>query len=213
MGITLPSESNVTIERFAPAAWELIKELVGGAQALCGPVPTWSDGFVAMPPDARPWRAPSVDAFGWHIDGDQEERRTIDSASVGLIAYSLWSDVPPRGGGTFFAPGALPALARRLAAAPSGMRKSSLPYLEALAESDPDWFELTGPTGTVLITHPLMIHAASVNASRRLRLLSVRTLGLVRRLDLRGPGVKTPLELATLRALSRARPRRRSNRA
>lgn len=207
LGVTLPHENGFPLRDLSPAAYDLVVRLVGGEERLGEGVLSVSDGFVVAPPDPRPWIAPNAVDFGWHIDGDGEALRTIDSPEVGLILYALWSDTAPRGGGTFFAPGALPALARHLFLSPQGRRKSDLPYELCLraAKPDPGYFEMTGKAGTMLVTHSLMIHAASRNSSAKPRLLSARTVPLRLPLKLEGVGGgSTPLERATLRALEKA---------
>lgn len=211
MGVTLSAEKSFTIDEFSPRAWDLICRLVGGRERLAeDSFLSWSDAMVIAPPKTSPWLAPAVDGFSWHVDGAQEERRRLDSPSIGLITYLLWDDVAPRGGGTFFAPGALPPLARFLAARPRGVRKVLLPCRDFLTQAPPDFFEFTGKAGTVLITHSLMIHAPSRNASARPRLLGVRGVPLKAPLDLDAPASRrSPVEAATLAALARTPARRR----
>jgi hypothetical protein len=199
LGTTLPHETSFPLAELAPAALEAIHALAGGPERLAGPAPSFSDGFVVAPPGAKKWRAPDPYRFGWHVDGAMDAMRRPESAEVGLVLYGLWSDVKPKGGGTFFAPGATPRLARLLDSRKDGWRKSDLPYeLCLLAAKDPGYFELTGPVGTVLITHPLLLHAASWNASKTPRLLSPRIVALKEPMRLgRWRADMTPLERAT----------------
>ena len=58
-------------------------------------------------------------SVGWHKDGDFF-RHFLDSPEQGLLTFVLWSDIEPRGGGTFVAADSVPVVARTLAAAPGG---------------------------------------------------------------------------------------------
>lgn len=207
LGDTLPPQTSLLLRDFAPAAQELVTALAGGEGNLQD-LPSWTDGFVVMPPSSVPWREPALDGFGWHIDGGFDAPRRLDSAEVGLGVYAVWNEVRPRGGGTFFAPGALPALARFLAEKPDGVPKADIPMARLMRESDPAYFEYSGPAGTVLVAHSLIPHAASWNASKTHRLLSVRAVPFARPLDIFGAGPKTPVEAATLRALEKSGLRR-----
>lgn len=199
----VPSTTGLRVADFAPEAWELIAALAGGEGAIeGGAAHTWSDGFVIAAPRADRWLPPSRDHFGWHVDGPADGVYRLDSKEVGLVVYSLWSEVKPRGGGTFLAPGALPGLARHLAARPRGVSKHDLPARDLLDAADPKYMEFSGKIGSVLVTHPLMLHAASYNASAAPRVMGVRVVPLTRRPDHRRGS--SPLERATRRALAEA---------
>lgn len=200
--VCVPSTAGLRVADFAPRAWELIAALAGGEDAIEGGAShTWSDGFVIAAPRAKRWLPPSRNDFGWHVDGPADGIYRLDSREVGLVVYSLWSEVKPRGGGTFLAPGALPGLARYLAARPKGVSKHDFPAQALLDGADPRYFEFSGPVGSVLVTHPLMLHAASFNASARPRVMGVRVVPLARRPDHRRG--TSPLERATRRALEK----------
>jgi tetratricopeptide (TPR) repeat protein len=170
----LPSSRSYPIAELAPDVWELVCRLVGGRDALADPAQAaWSDGFVVGPPGPLPVSQLNE----WHVDGDARSERRLDSADPGLLVYSYWSDVAPGEGGTLFLPGSVAVVARFLAERGGGARKREIPF-ENLARRCGKPYEFTGPAGTAIIAHPLMLHRASPNAGRSLRLLSVRTLRL-----------------------------------
>lgn len=205
VGLTLPYEKCFRLAKFAPAAWSLIVELIGGEDRIVdGSDFQYSDGFVVAPPNARGWTPPAREGFRWHIDRDDGDQLRLDTMTTGLVVYGLWNDVEPRGGGTFMAPGAIPALARFLDDHPNGVSFSSFPIVSLLEECDPKFFEMTGALGTIILAHPLLPHAPSLNTSSLPRLLSVK------KVELRSPyrfsvyqAERTPVERATLRALGR----------
>lgn len=211
LGVTLPHTRAFELKTLAPEAYEAVIAIIGGETKLREPSLTVSDGIVVGPPGSKKWKAPNAYDFGWHIDGDQESMRTPSSAEVGLVLYVLWNDVEPRGGGTFFAPGATPRLARHLSMRKEGWKKADLPYWLCVesARPDPAYFEFHGPAGTILVTHPLMIHAASWNESKRPRLLSARAVAFSAPLELGEPyHARTPVERATMTAIDAGGPRR-----
>lgn len=195
----LPSSRSYSFAELAPDVWELACRLVGGRDALADPrEAAWSDGFVVSPPGPLPRGHRNE----WHVDGDERVPRRLDSADPGLLVYSYWSDVEPGGGGTVFLPGSVGPVARFLASRGGGALKSEIPY-EELAKSCRPPFELTGPAGTAIIAHPLMLHRSSANGGKSLRLLSVRSLRLA---SPPRPDGDSPVERLTAESLGRVAP-------
>jgi hypothetical protein len=208
IGVTLPYENNFPLASFSPSAWKLILDLVGGEESMeKGAEFSLSDGFVVTLPNAPQWRPPASTGFRWHIDRDDQDLfLKISAMRIGLVVYGLWSDVGPRGGGTFMAPGALPALARWMNQDPAGGDLANIPMKRLLDGCDPEYFEMTGAAGTIVLAHPLLIHAPSLNVTDRPRLLSVKKVILSR--PRRAPSraaSQTPFERATQRALAHSK--------
>jgi tetratricopeptide (TPR) repeat protein len=192
----LPSSRSYPFAELAPDVWTLVCRLVGGRDALAEPAEAaWSDGFVVNPPGPLPKGALNE----WHIDGDERVPRRADMADPGLLVYSYWSDVAPGGGGTVFLPGSVPVLARFFAENGPTL-KPDLPYERLVRESGRP-FEFTGPAGTAIIAHPLMLHRSSPNTGRSLRLLSVRGLRLAAP---PGAGLNAALGVANVRTVKTA---------
>ena len=105
---------------------------------------------------------------GWHKDGSYF-RHFLDSREQALLVVLLWSDVAPRGGGTFIAPDSVPVVARYLAQRPQGAGPGEF---GDLVHECREFMELTGPCGTLAILHPFMLHASSHNHSGRPRFMS-----------------------------------------
>ena len=127
----------------------------------------WSDAFVVnfRRGSDQSWQAPSAAVHGWHKDGSYF-RHFLDSREQALLVVLLWSDVAPRGGGTFFAPDSVPVVARYLAQRPRGAGPGEF---GDLVHECREFMELTGPCGTLAILHPFMLHASSHNHSGRPR--------------------------------------------
>jgi hypothetical protein len=154
---------------------------------------SWGGFFIAFPTTTE-WNVPSS---AWHADA----RYTSSLAPPeGVRLHALMGDVEPRNGATFFLAGSHKLLHRwfeshppRPGARGRDHRKSlmSHPYIrdlhrEASAEQriarfmaraeEHDGIELqvvenVGAAGDVILVHPLLLHAASVNAGRAPRFL------------------------------------------
>lgn len=135
--------NRVAVRDFAPKAWGAICDLLGGEERIKQPC-TWGDGFIAnlgIGAD-RPWEPPSPRVPGWHKDGDFF-RHFLDSPEQGLLTIVLWSDIHPRGGGTFLAADSVGPVARLLADHPEGVLPQDYDYAPLLAQCD-DFVETTG---------------------------------------------------------------------
>ena len=101
--VHMPSLRHVEVRDFAPKVWGAACQLLGGEERIEQPY-TWGNGFIAnlgLGAD-RDWEPPSAARPGWHKDGDFF-RHFLDSPEQGLLTIVLWSDIEPRGGGTFVA--------------------------------------------------------------------------------------------------------------
>ena len=74
----------------------------------------------------------------------------------------LWSDIEPRGGGTFVAADSVGPVARLLAERPEGILPDDFDY-DALVAQCTSFVETTGRLGDVVLMHPYVLHAVSQN--------------------------------------------------
>lgn len=162
--------------------------VVGAIDGLLGPdvrwsMPTnWGVVLVTFPAGGRDeWTLPSS---GWHFDFDLHDHAT---APAGLMLFTFFSSVAPRGGGTLIVEGSHRLLrAFHDSLSPEEQRsdhpthrKQFLrwdPWLRALTGDGADRgqpqvvrgvpvriVELTGEPGDVVVCHPLTLHVASQN--------------------------------------------------
>ena len=202
------------VREISPRGWGALCDVVGGEERIDPRVYEiesrhfttidsfeWSDAFIVnfrRGADQR-WQAPSAAVGGWHKDGSYF-RHFLDSREQALLVVLLWSDVAPRGGGTFIAPDSVPVVARYLAQRPWGAGPGDF---GDLVHECREFMELTGPCGTLAVLHPYMLHASSHNHSGRPRFMSNPPLVLREplRLHRSDPGTYSLLERATLHAL------------
>jgi hypothetical protein len=160
--VHMPSLRKVEVSEFAPGAYAAACQLLGGESRMVRPW-RWGDSFIAnlgVGAD-RPWEPPSAGVPGWHKDGDFF-RHFLDSPEQGLLVFVIWSDINPRGGGTFVAADSVPVVARYLAERPEGVLPDDFDF-GSLARECSDFVEVTGRTGDVVLLHPYLLHASSQN--------------------------------------------------
>ncbi|MCA9716228.1 MAG: hypothetical protein KC468_16220, partial [Myxococcales bacterium] len=192
------------IAEFAPRVWGAICDLLGGPERVR--TREWTNYFAVNVKggEGRPWAPPTLDAPSWHFDDPSVDTR-FETYRHGLIVLSYFSDVAPRGGGTYVAPESVAIAARELAAHPDGMNWLDRTVGPRILERCSEFVELTGPVGTVTLCHPFMLHSASTNAAGVVRFLGNTVIDMTEPFNLQrdDPAYYTPVERALLRALGR----------
>ena len=178
-------------------------ELCGGGDRINSDT-QWGNGFIANHGWGRDkeWNAPSAEAPGWHKDGDFF-LHFLDSAEQALLVVVLFSDIHPRGGGTFIACDSVAPVTRYLSAHPEGVEPNKFPWKDLVRDCT-DFRETTGKAGDVFLLHPYMLHASSYNHRPEARLMINPCLNFLEpmRFDRRADGsVYSPVEKAILHAL------------
>ncbi|ORX34511.1 hypothetical protein BD324DRAFT_636193 [Kockovaella imperatae] len=170
----MPHHKTELVSKFAPTAWDAICDLVGGAERIDDDKRSWSDGFIVnlgseeFPPERT---THPTELKRWHCDGDFF-LHFLDSPEQGLLVVPLFSDVVPNGGGTIIAPEGVGHIARYLAAHPEGVMPTAFPFHDIAVNQCKNYVELTGKKGDVILLHPLMLHTASRNHLRAVRVIT-----------------------------------------
>lgn len=207
--IHMPTRERMSVREMAPRAWAAMAQLAGGEERLKGEM-SFGDGFIANYGWGRheAWQAPRPEAPGWHKDGDWFIH-FLDSPEQGLLTVVYWSDVEPRGGGTFIAPDSVGVVARYLAAHPEGVHPWAFPK-DTHPTNQPhlirrcvDFREVTGKAGDVFILHPFMLHASSYNHLPKARLMTNPCIRLAEPMRFHRGSLEaqSPIERAILRGL------------
>ncbi len=202
--VHMPAAQRVPMEEIAPKAWQAACELLGGAErvAPC----TWGDGMIVNFHKGAdmPWQPPSPQVSGWHKDGDFF-RHFLDSPEQGLLTIVIWSDIEPRGGGTFAAGDSVAPVARVLAAHPEGVPPGGPPEASFSSQIHHcrEFVELTGRIGDVVLIHPFVLHASSQNHSGKARFITNPPISLKEPMQFNreNPADFSPVERAILRGL------------
>jgi hypothetical protein len=200
--VHMPSAQSIEISTFAPKAWQAMCELCGGEARIVQPA-RWSDGFIVNFNDGADleWQAPSPQAKGWHKDGDFF-MHFLDSPEQALLTIVVWSDIAPRGGGTFLACDSVPHVARYLASHTAGVNPFQVPT-QTFVDPCVDFVEVTGRIGDVYLMHPYMVHAASYNHSQTVRVITNPPIALKEpmRFKRENPADYSVVERAVLRGI------------
>jgi hypothetical protein len=219
----MPFFNEFLVSDFAPKAWGGICTLLGGADNVDGNASTWKDGFIVNlgTPQGHNKVVKPQELSGWHVDGDFFVHY-LDSPEQGLLVIPLWTDIVAGAGGTFICPGAIPTIAKHLYDHPEGVsprftpraqnpdfkQEDGLKWFNDLAASMPDeaFVEATGVVGDVYLLHPLMLHSASNNQLRKLRVITNPPVSVTEPFVFdRQDGKYTAVERKTLKALGKER--------
>ncbi|EFW98605.1 hypothetical protein CMQ_4457 [Grosmannia clavigera kw1407] len=217
----MPSLATFDCSEFAPRAWAAICEVSGGEERVTSGSRQWRDSMIVnlgtVSGENKPVRP--QDLNGWHIDGDFFVH-FLDSPEQGLLVIPLFTDIVPGGGGTVLCPEALPHIAQWLHDHPDGVSpqmaardgpnfsaKGNRLSLKELAVRSNNFVEATGECGDVYLLHPMMLHSASTNPLRNVRIItnppvSLRQPFCFDRSESTGSGYSL-VELATMRALGK----------
>ncbi|KAI0123141.1 hypothetical protein BJ170DRAFT_703920 [Xylariales sp. AK1849] len=207
---------------FSPKAWGGINSLVGDSSKIDHHVSAWRDGFIVNlgTPAGHGKVVKPQDLKGWHIDGDNFVHY-LDSSEQALLTIPLWTDVPPGGGGTMLCPRGIDVIARYLYEHPEGVTplistRAENPKLEEekygykcfnkLAASMPDeaFVEAIGVVGDIYLLHPLILHSATNNQLRTVRVITNPPIRMTEPFMLdREDGNYCPMEKKILRALGK----------
>lgn len=171
---------------FAPRAWAAVCELCGGEERVNPTCRIWRDTFIVNlgSPENEGKEVRPRELNNYHVDGDFFVHY-LDSPEQGLLIIPLFTDIVPGGGGTYICPDAIPKVARWLHDHPEGVsprmvprgdpdfeKEGNLEWFLDLAKTCDDFVEVTGEAGDIFLLHPLMLHSASTNPLRRVRIIT-----------------------------------------
>ncbi|KEY71840.1 hypothetical protein S7711_05981 [Stachybotrys chartarum IBT 7711] len=216
--VHMPSHNTFDPAEFAPKAWAAITELCGGEDRISPENREWRDGLIVNlgSPEFEGKELPLRDLDGWHVDGDFFVHY-LDSREQGLLVIPLFTDIVENGGGTVICPEAIPRIAKHLHDHPEGVSPRMEPrghdgfsgdknvsWYQELVQSCQTFVEATGECGDVYLLHPLMLHSASHNPRRALRIITNPPITLKDPFCFNRPdGDYSIVEQTTLRALGK----------
>lgn len=219
--IHMPHHREFDASQFAPRAWAAICELCGGEDKILSWTKQWRDTFIVNlgTTEGEGKTVHPKDLRLWHVDGDFFVHY-LDSPEQGLLVIPLFTDIVPGGGGTYICPEAMPKVAKYLYQNPAGVSPIMQPrghpnfpetpfsrgtdWFNELAQGCSEFIETHGQCGDVFLLHPLMLHAASNNMLRHVRIITNPPIGLNEPFCFNRPdGNYTLVERATLKALGK----------
>jgi Phytanoyl-CoA dioxygenase (PhyH) len=163
-----------------PIAGLITPRLTAAVDQLVGKGRWWTRqgcGWVTVRVPAgsdTPWIAPDS---GWHVDGIHFHHY-LDSPEQALVGIEMLTPARRNGGATVVRRGSHISVARALHRA--GEKGLSYPQMRDLAESldSHEAIEVVGEAGDVLLMHPHLVHARSMNCSSAHRLAANRCFAL-----------------------------------
>ncbi|KAF2121805.1 hypothetical protein BDV96DRAFT_511226 [Lophiotrema nucula] len=220
----MPWFNDFSVQDIAPKAWSGICSLLGGSSRVNPEASTWKDGFIVNlgTPAGHNTVIKPQELKGWHVDGDFFVHY-LDSPEQALLVIPLWSDIVPGGGGTMICPKAIDVVAKHLYAHPEGVSPRMSPraqnpefkqesfhlkWFNEVAASMPDeaFVEATGVVGDVYLLHPLMLHSASNNQLRKVRVITNPPVSIREPFEFdRADGEYSIVEKKTLKAVGKER--------
>ena len=169
--IHMGGDNRVEVKEFAPRVYDAICDLLGGEDRLELPS-RWSDHFIVnlgLRADET-WQPAGPDSPGWHKDGDFF-RHFLDSPEQGLLVFVNWTDVVHHGGPTYIATDSVPVVAKFLAEHPEGVLPGGFDFPGLIGQCR-EFEEATAEAGDVYLLHPFLLHAASQNPLRVIRIIT-----------------------------------------
>lgn len=203
----LPRHREVRCEEFCPAAWDKVKEIVGGEEYLDPERERYyGDAFIInfgteerthqteddFPPNQR----------GFHCDDDWY-RMFLDSSGNAMTVILCFTDIPPRGAGTWVCQDGLAGVVKRLEQHPEGFD----PPISGLCDHTKDckdFLSVSAKKGDVILLHGLLPHSASPNFLHYARVIANPHVSLRNPHNLNRPdGNYSLLEQCILRGLDK----------
>jgi len=201
--VHLPNESWLNVRLFAPKAYRVICQLLGGQERIDQANMVWGNGFIInfSRGAESEWVPPSPESGGWHKDGDYFWH-FLDSPEQALLVIVIWRDIGQHGGGTFIAPDSIKPVAEYLLAHPEGVHPFENDFADLIHECH-DFREITGKAGDVIVMHPYMLHASSQNHSGIARFITNPPVMLCEPMNFDRPNPQdySPVERTVLHAL------------
>ncbi|OAL19298.1 hypothetical protein AYO22_09842 [Fonsecaea multimorphosa] len=224
--LNMPGHTVISVKEHAPKAYAAMCELVGGEDRVADWCKYWKDGFIPNlgKPEYKetdPLDFRSLD--NWHCDGDWFTH-FLDSPEQALLVIPLFTEIKPKGGGTVICTDGIKLVAEKLYSLPQG----ATPYLAPrgtpeIPKSNPErrklwnswvkdssltrdesFHEATGQVGDVYFLHPFMLHSASRNLLRSVRIITNPPVALKEPFNYNRPdGNYSLVEAKTLRELGR----------
>ncbi len=200
--IHMGGDQYVDVASFAPRVFDAMADLLGGEDRIEKPI-RWSDHFIVnlgLRADEQ-WQPAGPSTPGWHKDGDFF-RHFLDSPEHGLLVFVKWTDVVHHGGPTYIATDSVPVVSKFLADHPEGVLPGQFDFPGLVGQCH-EFEEATANAGDVFLLHPFLLHAASQNPLRAVRVITNPPVHLTApmRFDREDPGDFSPVERGILAGL------------
>ncbi|KAG8876149.1 hypothetical protein FRB97_003610 [Tulasnella sp. 331] len=199
----LPRLRQESVKTFSPKAWGAICDLLGGEDRIEPRSAVWGDSFICN------FGRPEDEHIDTHLIATIIGLKAypvslihhpivflgdfflhfLDSPEQALLVIPIFSDIIPRGGGTYINPMGISTIAKHLAAHPEGLQPGMGPgegkfdFMERMREAGDDFVELTGEIGDVSLKEPFQFNRPKREDFSLVELKTLKALGDLDRLD------------------------------
>jgi len=171
--VKLPRHREVPAQEFAPDAWKAAVELVGGEDRLDPIRERYMGDHFILNHGTEHWRtheSPPLETGGWHTDNDWY-RQFLDSSGIALTFIHCFTDIEPRGGGTFLCEDGTTQVCKYLYDHPEGLEVPFDELFQHITDCR-EFVEVTAKAGDSVICHCYLLHTASKNHLRKPRVIT-----------------------------------------
>ncbi|KAI5479741.1 hypothetical protein MNV49_003002 [Pseudohyphozyma bogoriensis] len=202
----MPRHREVPVQELCPKAWEAMIELVGGEDKIDPVRERYHGDQFIVNFGSEHWDTHEflpTQAKGWHHDNDWY-RQFLDSSGNALTIIHCFTDIPPRGGGTFLCEDGIKQICEYLLAHPEGLDPPLDVLYEDMGTKCHKFAQVEAKKGDVFLLHGLLPHANSANHLRYARVIANPHCNMVEPFNLnRADGDYTLCEQVILNALGR----------
>jgi len=205
--VKLPRHREIPVAELAPQAWDAMCEIVGGEDKVDPVRERYHGDQLIINFGSDHWETheapPPQELRGWHHDNDWY-RQFLDSSGNALTIVHCFTDIPPRGGGTWLAEDGIEGIVRYLYDHPDGLDPPFERILHTHIGSCKKFVQVEAKAGDTLILHGLLPHTQGVNHLHYARIITNPHVNMVEPFNLNRPdGNYTLCEQVILRALGR----------
>ncbi|KDR66402.1 hypothetical protein GALMADRAFT_106528 [Galerina marginata CBS 339.88] len=204
--LKLPRHREIPVEELAPGAWEAMCEIVGGEDKIDPVRERYHGDQFIINFGSDYWETatpPPQELRGWHHDNDWY-RQFLDSSGNALTIVHCFTDIPPRGGGTWLAEDGIASIVKYLYDHPEGLDPPLEKVLHTHTKDCKKFVQVEAKAGDTLILHGLLPHTNGVNHLHYARVITNPHVNMVEPFNLnRSDGNYTLCEQVILRALGR----------
>ncbi|KZT54362.1 hypothetical protein CALCODRAFT_438776 [Calocera cornea HHB12733] len=164
----------VPFQEFAPDAYKACMELCGGEDRV-DPIRNMRHGdHFIINNGSDYWETHDCDPKdrpGWHTDNDWY-RQFLDSSNNALVVIHLFTDVPPRGGGTFLCEDGIAGIEECFYKHKQGLDSPFTNLSAAHVKNCKVFSQVSGKAGDTFILHPYIPHTNGPNHLRTPRIIT-----------------------------------------
>ncbi|KZT54113.1 hypothetical protein CALCODRAFT_524925 [Calocera cornea HHB12733] len=172
--IWMPRHRDMLTKEFSPAAYAAMCELVGGEERVEPLRNAYSGDQFIVNLGTEYWKDHDADPRtmpAWHIDGDWYQH-FLDSGEGALVVIQVYTDILPRGGGTYVCEDGIAGICKFLYDRPEGSGNKPETGMYDHIKECKVFKQFTAKAGDTILMHAHLPHCVGKNHLRRLRVIA-----------------------------------------